>query len=391
MVTSDTTRRGAAPGHRRANRVPAPPRPTDVLGAPVIPPPALTRLVVQGRSLLARLHRAGAPPPVRIMEAALAGLSPAALATLCHLDVPDKVTAPVPLADLADLLEVDADRLERLLRLAHVQGWIRLDRTGRVHPTRVTAFLRRDHPGGWRAWAIFAAQPEVTRSLGAMTAALVEDGDAFRTANQQPFFPWMAEHPDAAARFDEAMAAGARLHGLLLARALDWSDRRRVCDVGGGDGTLLATLVAHHPHLDAAVLELAEVVARTPGRPGITAIGGDAFEAVPSGFDTYLLVNVIHDWNDRDAQRLLERVAVAAAARTTPPAWIVVVESRARTRPVQDLALSADTLMLALTPGGRERTVEELTAIGRSAGLSRRRWRALASGDMAVVFEPAAR
>jgi hypothetical protein len=326
------------------------------------------------------------------MEAALAGLSPAVLATLCHLDVPDRVTAPVPVADLARILEVDPDRLERLLRFAHVHGWMRLDRNGEVHPTRVTAFLRRDHPGGWRAWAVFAAQPEVMRSLGAMPAALEVDGDAFLAANQQPFFPWMAAHPDAAARFDHAMAAGARLHGLLLARALDWSGRRRICDVGGGDGTLLATLIAHHPHLDTAVLELPEVVARTPVRAGVTAIAGDAFDAIPTGFDTYLLVNVVHDWDDRDAQRLLEQAVAAAgtSGATTSAVQVVVVESRARPRPVEDIALSADTLMLALTPGGRERTVEELTAIGRAAGLSCRRSLALASGDVAMVFEPAA-
>ncbi len=352
----------------------------------------MTRLVVLGRSLLARLHRASAPPPSRIMEAALAGLSPAVLATLCHLDVPDRVTAPVRVADLAGVLDVDPDRLERLLRFAHVHGWLRLDREGQVRPTRVTAFLRRDHPGGWRAWAVFAAQPEVTRALGALTAALPEDGDAFHAANRQPFFPWMASHPDAGARFDEAMAAGARLHGLLLARALDWSDRRRICDVGGGDGTLLATLVAHHPHLDATVLELPEVVARTPDRPGIAAIAGDAFDAIPTGFDTYLLVNVVHDWDDRDVQRLLERVAAAAraSAATTAAVRVVVVESRAHPRPVEEIALSADTLMLALTPGGRERTVDEVAAIGRAAGLSCRRWLTLASGDVAMVLEPAA-
>jgi hypothetical protein len=352
----------------------------------------LTRFVVLGRSLLARLHRASAPPPSRIMEAALAGLSPAVLAALCHLDIPDRVTAPVPVADLSDIVDVDPDRLERLLRFAHVHGWIRLDRNGRVHPTRVTAFLRRDHPGGWRAWAVFAAQPEVTRSLGALHAGLAKDGDAFLAANEQPFFPWMATHPDAAARFDAAMAAGAQLHGLLLARALDWSDRRRICDIGGGDGTLLATILAHHPHLDAAVLELPEVVARTPVRPGITAIAGDAFDAIPTGFDTYLLVNVVHDWDDRNAQRLLEQVAVAADASDamTGAVEVVVVESRARPRPVEDIALSADTLMLALTPGGRERTADGLAAIGRAAGLSCRRWLALASGDMAMVFEPAA-
>ncbi len=388
---TDALDHAAEPRHRRAADPGVPPRPTDVLGAPGIPPAGLTRLAVLGRSLLARLHRGSAPPPSRILEAALGGLQPAVLAALCHLDIPDRITGPVPLAELADALDVDTDRLERLLRFAHVHGWVRLDRRGQVRPTRCTAFLRRDHPGGWRAWAVFAAGSEVTAALGELPAALATTGDAFRTANQQPFFAWMAAHPSAHARFDAAMAAGARMHGLLLAHRLDWSARRRVCDIGGGDGTLLATLTAHHRHLEGVVLELPEVVARMPDRARVAGMVGDAFDTVPHGFDTYLLVNVVHDWDDRQARRLLGRVAEAARASgaTAPPVQVVVVESRARRRPVEDIALSADTLMLALTPGGRERTVDELAALGRAAGLRCRRWFALPSGDVAVVFATA--
>lgn len=378
-----------ASGHRgAANRTP-PPRPADVLGAPFVPPAGVTRMVVLGRSLLARLYRASAPPPSRILEAALAGLEPAVLRALCHLDIPDRITRPVPVTELAARLDLDAGRLRRLLRFAHVQGWIRLDRRGNVRPTRCTAFLRRDHPGGWRAWATFAGGSEVTAALGHLASAIGVEGDAFCSAHQQSFFAWAAGHPDARARFDAAMAAGGRMHGLLLARALDWSDRRRVCDVGGGDGTLLATLVAHHPHLDSVVLELPEVVERMPGHPQVAGVAGNAFVAVPGGFDTYLLVNVLHDWGDGDARRILTRVAEAARTpcATPAPVRVVVVESRARRRSVDDLTLSADTLMLALTPGGRERTMDELTALGRAAGLQQRRRVALPSGDVAVVFE----
>lgn len=116
-----------------------------MLGARVVPPVGLTRVTVLARSLIGRVHRATAPPPVRILETALGGLEPAALAALCHLDVPDQLTGPVSVTGLADGLDVDATRLERLLRFAHVRGWVRLDRRSRVHPTRLTAFLR---PGG---------------------------------------------------------------------------------------------------------------------------------------------------------------------------------------------------------------------------------------------------
>ena len=317
----------------------------------------------------------------------------AALSALCRLDVPDLLVRPMTSDVLAQELDVDRARLERLLRYSATRGWVRIDRRGRVRPTRVTAFLRRDHPGGWRAWIEFASGGEIAAAAGGLDAALVRGGDAFAAANGAPFFDWMAVRPDRHGTFDAAMAAGGQMHGLLLARALDWSGSRDVCDVGGGDGALLDVLLAEHGHLSGTVLELPEVAERVRQRPRLRAVGGDAFTAVPSGCDTYLLVNVLHDWDDVAAARLLRNVADAARASDRRAAGqvagqVIVVEAAAHARPRDDLAIRADLLMLALTPGGRERSIEEITALGAVAGLRRRQVRRLASGDVAIVLVP---
>jgi hypothetical protein len=360
----------------------------DVLGVPVLPPARVSAIGNRVRAGLARAHRATAPPPARLLESALAGLDLAALAALCRLDLPDRVTGPTLVEELATELGLAADRLERLVRYAATRGWVRLDRRGRIRPTRVTAFLRRDHPGGWRAWIEFAAGGEVAAATAALHAGLRPGGDAFAEANGQPFFAWMAERPDRHATFDGAMAAGGRMHGLLVAAALDWSASRRVCDVGGGDGAFLGVLLARHQHLEGVLLELPEVVARAPRRDRVTAIGGDAFVQVPAGCDTYVFVNVLHDWDDEAAVRLLQRAAEAIDATTGPPApkRIVVLESEAHARPRDDLAVRADLLMLALTPGGRERTTDEVVALASQAGLRRDRTVPLASGDVAHIL-----
>jgi hypothetical protein len=378
----------AHPQQPPAVDLPAPPRdgvgPADVLGVPVLPPSGAARLGNRVRAGLARANRAAAPPPARILEGALGGLDLAVLAALCELDVPELLVGPTPVAELADTLALDAERLERLLRYAATRGWVRLDRRGRVRPTRVTAFLCRDHPGGWRAWVEFASGAEVTAALRSLTAGLRPDGDAFAAANGQPFFAWMQDRPDRHATFDGAMAAGGRMHGLLLAGALDWTSSRRVCDVGGGDGALLGVLLARHQHLEGVLLELPEVTARAPHRPRVEVVPGDAFAAVPSGCDTYLLVNVLHDWGDEDAVRLLRRTAGAIADQ--PAARVVVLDSEAHDRPRDELATRADVLMLALTPGGRERTTAEFAALATRAGLRLTTTHHLTSGDVAHVF-----
>jgi hypothetical protein len=102
---------------------------------------------------------------------------------------------------------------------------------------------------------------------------------------------------------------------------------------------------------------------------------------------------VVHDWVDGAVSTLFRRVAEAMAA--TPPATgvrprLVVVEGELGGRPRDDIATRSDLLMLALTPGGQERTADELARLAGEAGLSLDRSIALASGDRAYVFSPTA-
>jgi hypothetical protein len=366
--------------------------PREILGVPALPPGRAAGPTARLRAALARAHRGSAPPPARLLESALGGLDLAVLATLCRLDVPDRLDRPRAAATLAGELGLDPVRFDRLARYASARGWLRLDRRGRIVATRTTRFLRRDHPGGWRAWIEFAAGSEVTGALGHLDAGLRPGGDAFRTANGAGFFDWMRAHPGRHATFDAAMAAGGRMHGLLLARTLAWSDRRRVCDVGGGTGALIGVLLDEHPHLEGLLFELPEVARRAATHDRLRVASGDAFVEVPGGYDTYVLANVIHDWDDAAAERLLERVREAATAAPTDGCspQVVVVESEAHARPRDDLATRADVLMLALTPGGRERSTAHIAELATLAGLRHVAAHHLASGDLAHVLEPTA-
>jgi SAM-dependent methyltransferase len=355
--------------------------PDDVLGVPAMPPGAVTVTGNRVRALVGRLQRAMAPPPVRILEGALGLLDHRVLVALCDAGVPEALTGPTTVAELAGRIGADETMLERLLRFAATRGWVRIDRRGRVRPTRVTAFLRADHPGGWRSWVDFVGGEEVVAAVAALSVR-GDAPDGFAAANGASFFEWMADHPERWRTFDRAMAAGARMHALGLSAALDWSAGERVCDVGGGTGTLLATLLDLEPGVEGTVLDLPDVVARAVEHPRLTATAGDAFEHLPEGFDTYLFVNVLHDWSDDDAMRLLTRAAEVLDAG----ARVVVVDSDRPTIPHDDVSVLADVLMAALTAGGKERDTEAFAALGRAAGLRLHRSVRLASADLAHVY-----
>jgi hypothetical protein len=162
-----------------------------------------------------------------------------------------------------------------------------------------------------------------------------------------------------------------------------------VCDIGGGTGTLLATLLATHPHLDGVLLELPEVVERVPTRQRMTAVGGDAFAEIPAGCDTYLLVNVLHDWSDDDATRLLATVSAAMASTAAASSRAVIVEGRTDARARDEFTARTDLLMLALTAGGRERTGREFAKLGAAVGLRLERTVHLPSSSVAHILRRA--
>jgi len=209
--------------------------------------------------------------------------------------------------------------------------------------------------------------------------------DPFARATGESFFTWAVRDSGQREAFDAAMAAGARMHALALAEALVWPTPTRVCDVGGGNGALLATLVECHRGLRGTVIDLPSVVAGATPPPGVELLAGDAFSEVPSGFDTYLLVNVVHDWPDEGAVGLLTNVAQAVPS----DGRIIVVEGERTPIPADGITARTDLLMLLLTNGGRERTTAELAELGRLSGLTHERAIRLASADRAHVFRPA--
>lgn len=350
------------------------------LGVPFLPPAALSAGSGRIRNRLARLQRSMAPPPVQILESALSLLEHRVLVALCQAGVPEALDKSTTTAELAKRVTVDPARLERLVRYGASRGWMRIDRRGNVAPNKVTAFLRNDHPSGWRAWVDFLAIADVVEAIAAMD--LREDNAPFERRAGQPFFDWMADHPDEWETFDKAMAAGGRMHALTLDSAVNWKGTSNVCDVGGGTGALMATLLDLHPGWRGAVFDLPGVVERAVTHDRMQHVRGDVFASVPTGFDTYLLVNVLHDWNDDDSIRILRNLAEVVSGTGR----LLVVDSQRHAVPRGEIFDSTDVLMASLTNGGQERTTHEFKSLGASVGLRLIRSYALASADVAHEF-----
>jgi SAM-dependent methyltransferase len=339
-------------------------------GVPAVPPPIAARGATRARVALATLgDRLGLPMQV-LLERLLGVLDAPALFALVELGIPDRLDRPRTATELATETGSDPATLDRLLSYLASRGCLRRDRRGRYSANRVTRLLTRD--GGWSGWVKLIGSPWAMASYAEIISAVRDGTDPVVASHGVDFFAYLAQHPDAAVAFHDAMAAGARLQAVMIGESLGLGDARAVLDVGGGTGALISHLVSTHPNLTGAVLDLAVA---EPGAQMMFAeagvsdraefIAGDFFASVPTGFDVHVLTAVLHDWSDDDAVRILINCAAALA----PPGRIVVVDNELKPGARNSFAQSTDALMLAFTPGGRERTAEEFGEIWRRAGL----------------------
>ena len=180
------------------------------------------------------------------------------------------------------------------------------------------------------------------------------------------FWSDLAAHPPLRESFDRQMAHRLRAGVPHLATGYDWSRFATIVDVGGGPGTVLAGILAAHPPVRGRLVDLdvtmavATFAAHELGDRA-SAAAGSFFDPLPPGADAYLLVDILHDWDDEHAHRILARCVEAAAAEGR----IVVVEPVGGRQAATDM----DLAMLVIF-GGRERRVEEFEALAAEHGLA---------------------
>ena len=115
----------------------------------------------------------------------------------------------------------------------------------------------------------------------------------------------------------EAILAGP---AAALPKAFDFSGHRRLLDVGGGTGSWSIAVAKAYPHVQTTVFELpttADIARKRIVATGLASridvVVGDAMTgALPSGYDVFLLANLIHYWSPGENRSLLQRIRGAS-------------------------------------------------------------------------------
>lgn len=313
----------------------------------------------------------GSPPHVQLIQMGTAYWVSRIVYAAAKLGLADHLASgPQTAAELAAPTRTHGPSLHRLMRALGGLGILSEDDNHRFGLTRLGEALKAGAPGSARATILALAGDWWWRGWEELVYC-VETG---QTSMQKTFglsvFEYLAEHPQEASDFNEAMIG---FHGdepPAIASAYEFSRFATVVDVGGGTGNLLAAILLRHPGMHGILADLPHVIREAPALIGahglterITLESIDFFKSVPAGGNAYLLSHVIHDWTEDQCLTILSncRQAMKSSSR------LLIVETVLPAGDAPHPGKLLDIAMLVM-PGGQERTAEEYVALLSKVG-----------------------
>ena len=289
------------------------------------------------------------------------------------LSLPDHLASgPMAPEALAAAAEAHAPSVHRLLRAMTSLGLCVQQADGRFALTDAGHYLRADTAGSVRGRALFTGDM-LWKQFGDLTHQVRTGGRTQAIVSGAEGFEILKNDPPRLHAFQQAMAESSTLAARDAMRAYDFGRFRRVLDLGGGYGGVLAELLGAHPGQTGAVFDLPFLEDGARGyleRAGVAGrarfIGGSFFETVPPRFDLILMKFIVHDWGDGEAHAILAKAREAADEATTLVLLEQVVPETIASSPEHQAVIRADLTMMGM--GGKERTAEEYRTLLAGAG-----------------------
>jgi hypothetical protein len=291
-----------------------------------------------------------------------------ALGAAARLGVMDAL--PAKADDLAASLKLNPDGVQRLLRACAAAGAVKAADDGTYTRTRMGEYLTSDHPRSLKPLAVMLTDEAHWESWGQLEHSVRTGNPAVqKSLGVDNVFEHYATHPQEAARFNDGMTAISRSVASSLGSYYDFTNARRIVDVGGGHGFLLSAALRSAPQARGTLYDLESVVSGAEpelekhGVAGrVDRVGGSFFQSVPSGGDVYMMKTVLHDWTDAQCVQILTNVGKAMH----DDARLLIIESLVTDKPSAADFMNLHMLVMA---GGKERTRGEFEQLLEHSGL----------------------
>ncbi|MDE3185626.1 MAG: methyltransferase [Bacteroidota bacterium] len=266
--------------------------------------------------------------------------------------------------ELATECKLNKNVLARTLRYASFIGVVNFDDDKYSLSETGKCFLQ-EHPGSLKIPGSFIGSAPWRDAWNNFRYSLETGEPAFDHAFGMPYFDYLDSHKDFGGAFNDYMTEMTSRIIPAIIEVYDFSGFDSICDVGGGQGTLLKAVLETAPKAKGILFDMesavtGNVLGETASRTQI--IPGSFFDDIPAA-DCLLLKSIIHDWNDENALKILMncRKALKKDGR------ILLIEQVVE-KPYNARELFYDLHMQVML-GGAERTEKEFGTLFESAGL----------------------
>lgn len=313
-------------------------------------------------------------PAARVWQLITSNWISQAVYVFAELRLADQLAdGPKTSQELAAATGAHAPSLHRLMRALTTIEICREIEGGSFELMPMGTLLRSDHTESVRSWAVFVGGNQW--SIWGHLIDSIKTGESARkmlTGNKE--FEHLERDPSMAAHFNQAMVEITRLISREVVQTYDFSQFRRIVDVGGGYGELLAAILRENPGIRGVLFDLPHARETAELRMAVMGLAqrcefivGSFFEEIPGQCDAYMLKSIIHDWNDERSKLILQNCRRAMPEHGK----LLLVERVVPDRlgiSAEDQVMARSDLNMLLGPGGRERTESEFRLLLDESG-----------------------
>lgn len=313
-----------------------------------------------------------APPELVLWEMATGVVVTKMLGAAARLRIADLLAkGALDGAAIAAETGQNADAMHRMMRALVSYGVFALDASGRFVNNFRSEALRSGRPGAARELIEYFATRSNVDAWNQLDETLATGRNGFGIEHGTSVWSWFDAHSGERDLFATAMMGMTVTTAPVIAKLYPWAELTRVCDVGGGRGTLLGELLVRCPSLSGVLYDNEGVVALASellAQRGVLDRArletGSFFERVPPSVGAYVLKNILHDWSDEACHRILTNVRAACA----PGDKLVILEVLVEHDDASGVGPVSDVQMMMVCDEGRERSRQEYRRLLERAG-----------------------
>ena len=261
--------------------------------------------------------------------------------------------------------KISPESIQRLLRVLDSMGLVKVEEN-KVKLTQLGISIQNDHHlRDYLLISSFNWIEEWSNLFSILTNGKQSDGSSWTSRAKDPKVDLAFHH----------FMVDSQSHSPWIPITINQINQKKIVDVGGGLGITLASILNSAPNAYGLLFDLPHVIEHAkhhllsskPFEGRCEFISGSFLDTVPVGGDLYLLNNILHDWNDEYAKKILNNCyqAMKHGAR------LVITETFIPENGNNEYASMTD-IHLMVVHGGRKRTRMEYEAMLSEIGFNMR-------------------